>query len=157
MGDWKVNDGWMDQVSSLTGVGDVKHWIVGLNPCGIYLLSPLPQNRSRKQENFTTPATSQLSLPVNDDRCLHALLSYLLCCDVVPQSVEGPADEGRLLIKAGPRGGQALGRRPQESGPQSIPQRLSQSGLTCDGKREGGKSHLANREGTLGTFSENKR
>lgn len=86
------------------------------------------------QANFTTPATSQLSLPVNDDRCLHALLAYLLCCDVVPQSVEGPADEGRLPIKAGPQGGQALGRGPQKSGPQSIPQRLSQSGLTCDGK-----------------------
>lgn len=85
------------------------------------------------QENFTT---SQLFLPVNDDRRLHALLDDLFRCDVVPQSVEGSTDEGRLLIKAGPEGGQALGRGPQKSGPQSILQRFSQSGLTCDGKRK---------------------
>lgn len=88
------------------------------------------------QENSTTPVTSQLSLPVNDDRCLHALLDDLFRCYVVPQSVEGPTDEGRLLIKAGPQGRQALGRGQQKSGPQSILQRLSQSGLTCDAKRK---------------------
>lgn len=68
------------------------------------------RKKVNKQANFTPPATTRLSLPVNDDRCLHALLDYLFCCDVVPQSVEGPADEGWLLIKAGPPGGQALGR-----------------------------------------------
>lgn len=85
------------------------------------------------QENFTAP---QLSLPVNDDRCLHALLAHFLSCDVVPQSVEGPADEGRLPIKAGPQGGQTLGRGLQEGGSKSISERLSQRGLTCDGGRK---------------------
>lgn len=80
--------------------------------------------------------TSQPSLPVDDDGCLRALLADLFRCDVVPQSVEGPTNDGRLLIKAGPKEGQALGRGPQKSGPQSVPQRLSQSGLTCDGKRK---------------------
>lgn len=73
-----------------------------------------------------------MPLPVDNDRCLHALLAYLFCCDVVPQSVEGPADEGGFLIKAGPPGGQALWWGPEESGPQRIPQRLSQRGLTCN-------------------------
>ncbi len=110
-----------------------------------------------KQANFTTSGTSQPPLPVNDDRRLHALSADLFCRDVVPQSVEGPADEGRLPIKAGPPGGQALGRRPQKSGPQSIPQRLSQSGLTCDGKKKGEKSSQTKKRRQLGKFSANKR
>ena len=70
--------------------------------------------------------------PVYDDGSMRGLLAHLLCCDVVPQGVEGPADEGRLPIKDGPPGGEALGRGPQQPGPQSLPQRLSQRGLPCD-------------------------
>ena len=71
-------------------------------------------------------------VPVDDDGSLRGLLAHLLRCDVVPQGVEGPADEGGLPIKDGSPGGEALGRGPQQPGPQSLPQRLSQSGLPCD-------------------------
>jgi len=71
---------------------------------------PTISKQVTQQANVTTPATSQASLPVNDDGRLRALLAYLFCYDVVPQSEVGPADEGRLPIKAGPHGGQALGR-----------------------------------------------
>lgn len=103
--------------------------------------------------------TSQLPSPVNNDGPLHALLAHLLCCDVVPKSVEGPPDEGRLLIKTGPPRGQALGRGAQKSGPQSVPQRFSQSSLTCDGEKKRGKNQLTNKEETkrLGKFSAPKR
>lgn len=109
---------------------------------------PSDSKQVTKLANVTTPVTSQLSLPVNDDRCLHTLLAYLYCCDVVPQSVESPADEGRLPIKAGPHGGQAMGRGPQKRGPESIPQRLSQSCLTYEGKREEGNSYFRSKEDT---------
>lgn len=88
------------------------------------------------QEYGTTPATPQLSLPVNDYRCLHALLTDLFRRYVVPQSIEGPTDEGRLSIEAGPQGRQGLRWGQQESGPKGVLQSLSQSGLTCDGKRK---------------------
>lgn len=101
-----------DQLTILIGrKGDL-----GLDPirrCSVvpYVFhTSLQKKKVINQENFTPPATTQLSLPINYDRCLHGLLAYLFCCDVVPQSVEGPADEGWLLIKAGPPGGQALGR-----------------------------------------------
>lgn len=86
--------------------------------------------RKGKKRHSPPPTTSQLSLPVNDDRCLHAFLGYLLCRDVVPQSVEGSTDERRLLIKEGSPRGQALRRGSQECGPERVPQRLGQRGLT---------------------------
>lgn len=88
------------------------------------------------QEYGTTPTTPQLSLPINDYRCLHALLTDLFRRYVVPQSIEGPTDEGRLSIKVGPQGRQALWWGRQESGPKGVLQSLSQSGLTCDGRRK---------------------
>lgn len=139
-------------------------WIFCLDPCGILfqsillysiLISSILKNVSKRQKGTIgtnllehwqdQPPTSRMSLPVNDDWCLHGLLAYLPRCDVVPQGVEGPAHEGWLPIKAGPPGGQALGRGPQQTGPQSLPQRLSQSGLTWDGMREG-ERHLASKE-----------
>lgn len=81
-------------------------------------------------------ATSPLSLPVNDYRCLHGLLMDSLHCYVVPQGIKGPSDEGRLSIKEGPEGRQALRRGQQESGPEGVLQRLRQSGLTCNGNRQ---------------------
>lgn len=54
-----------------------------------------------------TPVTT---LPVNDHRGLHCFPTDLICCDVVPQSIKGPADEGWLLIEAGSEWGQALRR-----------------------------------------------
>lgn len=53
----------------------------------------------------TTPVTH---LPVNNHRGLGRFLTDLIRCDVVPQSIEGPADEGRLLVEALPERGQAL-------------------------------------------------
>lgn len=89
-----------------------------------------------RQEFGTTPTTPQLSLPVNDYRCLHALLTDLFRRYVVPQSIEGPTDEGRLSIEAGPQGRQALRRGQQESGAEGVLQSMSQSGLTCDGRQK---------------------
>lgn len=91
-----------------------------------------------KQASFTKATQFQTPLPVNNDRCLHALLAYLFPCGVVPQSIVGPADEGRLLIKAGPEGGQGPGRGQQESRPQRVPQRFRQRGFTCGGTRQRG-------------------
>lgn len=82
------------------------------------------------------PTTSPPSLPVNDYRCLHGLLMDFLHCYVVPQGIKGPSDEGRLSIKEGPQGRQALRRGPQESGPEGVLQRLCQSGLTWNGSGE---------------------
>lgn len=73
---------------------------------------------------------SQWSSPVHDDRCVGGLLAYLSSRDVVTQGVESPAEEGGLLVEEAPPGGQALGRGPQQTGPQSLSERLGQGGLT---------------------------
>lgn len=108
----------------------------GLHPTAWKEKGGLIKGPKSEEVPLPPPTTHQLSLPVNNDRRLHAFLGYLLCRDVVPQSVEGSTDERRLPIKEGSPRGQAVGRGSQECGPKSLPQRLGQSGLPCERRKD---------------------
>ena len=100
------------------------------NATALFLVPASPYNC------ITLLINIHIFLPVYNDRSLWWLPGYLPSGDVVPQGIEGSADEGGLTVKAWSQWSQAVGRGPEQRSIHGLLQRLRQCCFTWGKKRQ---------------------